>query len=1195
MKGTTKKMMTASLAGFLAVSITITGLLPVQAGAEPVGIDTEVVYVDAEAASDSGTAESTEVPENSEPEKGETLSYNGYTKMWEDDFSGDTLNEKDWNYETHEPGWVNDELQEYVKSGDNVYLKDGKLVIKPIKQEKDGKVSYTSGRINTQGKHDFTYGLFEVVAKVPAGNGFLPAFWMMPTNENLYGQWPRCGEIDIMEVLGNKLDTAYGTIHYGNPHKESQGTYKLEGSTFSEEFHKFSCEWMPGKINWYVDGKLFHTENDWYSRTEGQGEITYPAPFDQPYYMILNLAVGGTWPGNPNETTDFENAAFVIDSVTAWQKESYDDNVDKPVKEVNFREPDKNGNYVHNGDFSVEEDLTDEADWQFGKQLGGEAEASISDNAITIVTKNAGTEDYSVQLMQAGIPVEKADKYKVSFDACAESERTMKVGISAPDNGWIRYLPDTVVELTTEMKTYTYEFTMEKDSDANGRLEFNLGNTDPISKVTIKNVKVIKMEDNTPVEDSSKTVLADGNHVYNGSFQEGADRKAYWEITNPCGAEISVTGLKDDRRLKVVVPDGVTAKTAVTVSQNGLAISGAKEYALSYLAEAGSAKDISVSVAGETKTVTLAAEKKTYSDVITTDENLTDAEKQIVFTFAEPGTYYLDDVRLVENSLIKNGSFSAGFAGWETYVDSSASATSVVDSLSEENAADFTISNTGDADWKIQLKQSNVKLEKNQWYRLSFDVKSNLERKISYAIQRDGSKHKDADGKEDWTPYVQDKVELPVSEDGKYEKVTVDFQMTEETDEGSIFNIAMGAVDGNIITSQHRICIDNVCLEKIDQPEIPTEPFGVNLLKNADFAKGMENWTETIANWEGGPGADAERTIRDGSISYDIKNPGTEDWNVQLKQSGLNLEAGCEYKVSFKASSTVARTMKSAVMSKTYTWYGGADIELASKTERNVEYTFIMEKGDTGADIVFSMGKIDGVETPASVVTLSELSIVKVDKSVTPPDDPSDKPIPSDPGKDKPQTPAVGTMEKTKDASYKVTKAEAGQAEVEFVAPVSKTAKSVTIPDTIKVGGISCKVTSVADNAFKGNKKLTTVKLGNHVVKIGKNAFSGCAKLKTVKLNAELQVIDNGAFSGCSALKSLIVPKGVNTIGAKAFNNCKNLKKITIKSTELKKVGSKAFKGINAKATIKVPVKQLKTYQKLLKGKGQAKTVKIKK
>ena len=194
-----------------------------------------------------------------EPVQGNDLDMTGYNLVWEDDFE-DGISEDDWNYELHEPGWVNNELQSYVKSEENVYTKDGKLVIKPVEtKDENGNTAYTSGRVNTQGKHDFTYGLFEASIKMPKGQGFLPAFWMMPTDENLYGQWPRCGEIDIAEVLGNDTGTTYGTIHYGNPHKESQGSYVLSEGDFAEEFHTYACEWNPGEIKWYVDGNLIHT------------------------------------------------------------------------------------------------------------------------------------------------------------------------------------------------------------------------------------------------------------------------------------------------------------------------------------------------------------------------------------------------------------------------------------------------------------------------------------------------------------------------------------------------------------------------------------------------------------------------------------------------------------------------------------------------------------------------------------------------------------------------------------------------------------------------------------------------------------------------------------------------------------------------------------------------------------------------
>lgn len=245
----------------------------------------------------------------------------GYTLKWQDEFDGEELNRSDWNVELHEPGWVNAELQEYVDSEENIFIRDGKLVLHPIQtKNEDGTYSYTSGRVNTQNKHDFTYGLFVARAKVPVGTGYLPAFWMMPQDENLYGQWPRCGEIDIMEVHGSDTVTTYGTVHYGNPHKQNQGTYAADGVDFASDFHEFAVEWLPGELIWYVDGVEFYRTSEWYSATEGQGTIAYPAPFDQPFHVILNLAVGGSWVGYPDDAA-FQSSDYEIDYVRVYQKE----------------------------------------------------------------------------------------------------------------------------------------------------------------------------------------------------------------------------------------------------------------------------------------------------------------------------------------------------------------------------------------------------------------------------------------------------------------------------------------------------------------------------------------------------------------------------------------------------------------------------------------------------------------------------------------------------------------------------------------------------------------------------------------------------------------------------------------------------------------------------------------------------------
>lgn len=339
------------------------------------------------------------------------------------------------------------------------------------------------------------------------------------------------------------------------------------------------------KINWYVDGILMHTESDWYSVTEGQGEITYPAPFDQPFYIILNLAVGGNWPGNPDETTDIEKAAFKIDYVKVYQKDSYNENVEKPEKEVILRDPDADGNYINNGSFGVQEDLTDDKDWKFLTALGGVATAEIKDGQISINTTAEGTADYSVQLVQPDVPLKKGATYQLSFDASADAARTIKVDVSAPDRGYRRYLEDKTVDLSTENKTYTFQFVMKDKDDANGRLEFNLGAAGSIAGVHISNVSIRKTAEASGDEPEEKTVLADGNYVYNGGFQEGKDRKEYWDIDNQAGANISVTNTDNIRKLKIIAPEGTSSSKPVLVSQSGLALLGGSNYAVSFLAE----------------------------------------------------------------------------------------------------------------------------------------------------------------------------------------------------------------------------------------------------------------------------------------------------------------------------------------------------------------------------------------------------------------------------------------------------------------------------------------------------------------------------------------------------------------------------------------------------------------------------------
>ena len=429
-----------------------------------------------------GNAEGTAVVPTETPE------LEGYELLWSDEFDGDKLNEEIWTREERDPGWTNNELQEYTNSEENSYVKDGCLVLKAIKTDKDGKDYYTSGKVNSQNKADFTYGKVVARAKAPAGQGLWPAIWMMPKDESFYGQWPKCGEIDIMEVLGNDLETGYCTIHYGEPHAEQQGTFKFDAENLANEFHDYSVEWEPGEMRFYIDENLVLTCNDWFTAVEGEDDKPYPAPFNQPFFVQMNLAVGGNWPGDPDETTDFENAEFVIDYVRVYQKSEYDTNVSKPVAE--FRAADETGNFIINGDFAEAEDLSDDENWKFMLFEGGEGAAEIKDNSIVITTEKEGSVDYSVQLVQPDLPMIKGKKYRASFDAYADENRDIIVCVSAPTAGWVRYLEDTVVPITTEKQTFTFDFDMTMKDDNNGRLEFNLGNKGSTATVYISNVRI---------------------------------------------------------------------------------------------------------------------------------------------------------------------------------------------------------------------------------------------------------------------------------------------------------------------------------------------------------------------------------------------------------------------------------------------------------------------------------------------------------------------------------------------------------------------------------------------------------------------------------------------------------------------------------------------------------------------------------
>lgn len=243
---------------------------------------------------------------------------NSWVLVWSDEFDqpdGSPPDPAKWNHQKGGAGWGNGELQHYTDSIENSYIQDGMLVIQAKQEYMLGR-DYTSARLTTYYKGDWMYGRFEIRAKLPNTQGIWPAFWMLPSRA-LYGSGALGGEIDIMELVGYEPYRSYGTLHFGNPAQNSSGYYDLpNGETYADDFHIFAVEWEPTEIRWYIDDVLFHTATEWF--TTGRKDAEFPAPYNQEFYLLVNVAVGGHWPGRPDETSVFPQMMYV-DYVRVYQ------------------------------------------------------------------------------------------------------------------------------------------------------------------------------------------------------------------------------------------------------------------------------------------------------------------------------------------------------------------------------------------------------------------------------------------------------------------------------------------------------------------------------------------------------------------------------------------------------------------------------------------------------------------------------------------------------------------------------------------------------------------------------------------------------------------------------------------------------------------------------------------------------------
>ncbi len=255
------------------------------------------------------------------PETGyETPSYYpGMDLAWRDEFDGEAIDPENWTYDLGDGcpdncGWGNNELQTYTRRQENAFLKTGKLVIEARKEDFQSK-HFTSARLKTQGLKSFRFGRMDIRAKLPEGRGIWPAIWMLGDNIRAKG-WPACGEIDIMEMVGHEPATVHGTIHFGKDpagHRYKGAPFSLDGADqFSDQFHVFTLRWEENNLEWLVDDRLFYSASPAVT-------TRHDYPFNEPFFLILNLAVGGAWPGPPDSTTVFPQR-LIVDYVRYFQK-----------------------------------------------------------------------------------------------------------------------------------------------------------------------------------------------------------------------------------------------------------------------------------------------------------------------------------------------------------------------------------------------------------------------------------------------------------------------------------------------------------------------------------------------------------------------------------------------------------------------------------------------------------------------------------------------------------------------------------------------------------------------------------------------------------------------------------------------------------------------------------------------------------
>lgn len=744
-----------------------------------------------------------------------------WKKVWSDEFDGNQLDSTKWKYQigngfwgndTWIYGWGNNEKEYYTDREKNIAVKGGKLLITAIKENFEGdqagkkaNFSYTSGKILTKDLFAKKYGRFEIKAKLPnGGKGLWPAIWLLPNKEE-YGIWAASGEIDIMEGWGSKINQVAGTLHYGEAWPKNIHTgkeYVFKNSDVSE-WHEYALEWTPGVIKWFVDGELYQTQSNWYSKNNNEAvNYTFPAPFDKEYYVILNLAVGGWFDGETDEKTKFP-AVMEVDYVRVYDLEGgYDENVKKPElkKETNNKQ-ESNKNLLVNGDFSNED-----SDWQLLSHFGGKGTFEFEENEenkyLKTQIEDGGPNSYSIQIIHEA-PVIKGQWYKLSFEAKSEENREISAKVGGGESrGWAQYFANTY-NLTKNMGKYISVFQMGAETDKIAKVEFHGG----LSNINfwLGNVSLEPIDNPDEVLQSiTKLPLSNGNVLYNGTFDQGnLDRMIFWNIDT----DKSRVYVKD--RKLVIKKSNDKSK----VAQTKIPLLKGSTYQIKFNGSSELQDEISIKVVGNNKeniyfekNINLSKDFKEYIYEFTAVEEDSNASFSVE-TASSKDDIILDNFFMKKkadyknvNKEILNETFAEkeSLASWNSWMGGPYGFGGEFQASINKNKLKILIKDTGKEEWSNAISK-NINLQKGMKYKISFDVSSSITRDMKIIIEDSN-----------YTKLMAKQIEI----NKKEQIINLDFNAYMGGD------FALKFIIGNVGNTQnrpHEIKIGNVKLEVIEE------------------------------------------------------------------------------------------------------------------------------------------------------------------------------------------------------------------------------------------------------------------------------------------------------------------------------------------------------------------------------------------